>query len=114
MDEYRHLLSSRKKQAKSQQNRTAKLGDVVKQLMTDRISPKQARSELIAEQWEDLLPAELQSHCRLEGLSAGQLKVTVDSPCYMHELRLCSSQLLQELQQRCPQARIDRIKLAIG
>ena len=114
MDEYRHLLAAKKKQAKPKQDRTAKLGDVVKRLMAEQISPKQAMSELITEQWEDLLPLELQSHCRLEGLSAGQLKVTVDSPCYMHELRLCSSQLLQELQQRCPQARIDRIKLVIG
>jgi hypothetical protein len=114
MDEYRHLLTNRNKQAKSKQNQAARLGDVVKKIMTDQIAPKQARSELITQQWEDLLPIELQNHCRLEGLSAGQLKVTVDSPCYMHELRLCSPQLLQELQQRCPQARIDKIKLAIG
>ena len=114
MDEYRHLLTRRNKPAKSKQNQTARLGDVVKTIMTEQISPKHERSELIADQWEDLLPIELQNHCRLEGLSAGQLKVTVDSPSYMHELRLCSSQLLKELKQRCPQARIDRIKLAIG
>jgi hypothetical protein len=42
------------------------------------------------------------------------LKVFVDSPSYMHELRLCGPQLLSELQERCRSARVRTIKFAIG
>ena len=93
---------------------TVTLGDAVKQLMAGRVSPRQARLESVARLWSQLLPPELCRHCKLAGVAAGQLKVLVDEPCYMHELQLCSSQLLRTLQQRCPRARIKGIKLAVG
>jgi hypothetical protein len=99
---------------KSDSNRVATLGDAVKQLMEDWISPRQTRFESISDVWYQLLPAELGRHCRLGGISGGRLKVFVDSPSYMHELRLCHSELVEELRRRCPQARIERIQFAIG
>jgi len=100
--------------AKPGSNKTTKLGDVVKQLVEERISPQQANFVSIAQLWSQLLPVELWRHCEIADMRGGQLKVLVDSPSYMHELRLCSSQLLEQLQQWCPQARIRRIKFAIG
>ena len=108
---YQSGLNRRKK---PRSNETTMLGDVVRQLMEGRVSPRQARFESIACSWSRLLPAELYRHCKLADISAGQLKVIVDSPSYMHELRLCSSQLLRELQRLCPRARIKKIKFAIG
>jgi hypothetical protein len=64
--------------------------------------------------WEQLLPAELRQHCKLAGISGGQLKVLMDSPVYLHELRLCGAELTRELQRRCPKARIRTIKFSIG
>jgi len=99
---------------KPKSNGITMLGDVAKRLMEGRVSPRQASFVSIARLWSQLLPAELYRHCRLVDISGGQLKVLADSPSYMHELRLCSSQLLKELQRQCPQARIKKIKFAIG
>ncbi|MHC4494517.1 MAG: hypothetical protein ACYSYM_01700 [Planctomycetota bacterium] len=38
----------------------------------------------------------------------------VDSSSYMYELQLCSSELLEELQQQCPKARLTRIKFTVA
>ncbi|MCK4752366.1 MAG: DUF721 domain-containing protein [Planctomycetes bacterium] len=91
-----------------------KLSDTVKVLMEEIISPRQSRFQEILQLWNQLLPAELQEHCKLGGISGGQLKVLVDSPVYMHELRLCSPLLIEELQTHCPRARIRKIKITIG
>ncbi len=114
MDEDQQLRNIIRWRTKSNSNRTAKLGDAVKQLMENRISPQQARFGPIAELWSQLLPAELCRHCKLADLSGGQLKVLVDSPTHLCELQWCSSQLLEELQQQCPRARIREIKFTVG
>jgi len=94
--------------------RCAKLGDVVQQLMDNSVSPRQGMFEYVSAVWSQLLPAELHRHCRVTDVTGGQVKILVDSPSYMHELRMCHCELLAELQRRCPQARIKRIKMAIG
>ena len=78
--------------------------------MDDQISPRQAQFSEVAEIWNRLLPAELCGHCEIIDISGGQLKVQVDSPSYMYELQLCSSELLKELQQQCPRVRLAKIK----
>lgn len=93
---------------------TVRLGDTLSEVMEDKITPQQRRFDSIARLWAELLPAELTKHCRIVGISAGRLKVLVDSPSYMCELRLCSPAVLRELQRQCPQARLEKIKLAIG
>jgi hypothetical protein len=85
------------------------LGDVAAGFVEEKLSPQQARYAAVSRAWEELLPAELHHHCDIVGLSGGELKVKVDSPSYANELRWCSSQLLGELEQRCPQARVKRI-----
>lgn len=92
----------------------AVLGDVLNELMEKRVSPQQSRFGLITEAWNQLLPAELCRHCRIDGISGGRLKVLTDSPSYMYELQLLSSELLEELSREYPQARIREIKFAVG
>lgn len=82
--------------------------------MDEQIFPKQARFSQIAEVWSRLLPTQLAGHCEIVELSSGQLDVQVDSPSYMYELQLCSSELLKELQRQCPKARLTRIKLVVA
>lgn len=108
------LYSAVKWQRKRQQPETVRLGDVTKQLMDNRISPQQARFGPIAELWNRLLPEELHRHCKIAGISGGQLNVLVDLPAYMFELQLCSSELLSELQRQCPRANIKKIKFVVG
>jgi len=95
-------------------DRAVRLGDTLSELMENRISPRYARYSSVIELWGRLLPAELSRHCKLADISEGQLKVLVDSPSHMHELRLCNSELLGELQKQCPKARIRKIKFVIG
>jgi hypothetical protein len=92
----------------------ARLSDTLSELVEGKVAPRQARFESVVRLWGELLPAELAKHCRIVDISAGQLKVLVDSPSYMYELQLCSSAVLKELQQQCPQARLQKIKLAVG
>ncbi len=99
---------------KQKPNKTVRLGDVVKQLVENQVSPRQAKFEIIAEVWSRLLTADLRRHCEIADISGGQLKVLVDSPSYVYELRLCGSELLEELQQQCPRAQIKKIKFVIG
>jgi hypothetical protein len=91
-----------------------RLGVILKEFVDSRIQPNHKIFEFIVQILEDLLPVELMQQCKVSSISGGQLKILVSSPCYMYELSLCSSNLLAELQQRCPQARLKEIKFAIG
>lgn len=113
-DEGNRLQEIAERRRKKKWDRTAKLGDVVMSIIEKRISPGQKKFGSLIETWSDLLPAGLSEHCKIDGVSRGQLKVLVDSPVFVHELRLCSSQLLEQLQQRCPRAGIKKIKFTIG
>ncbi|MFB0524231.1 MAG: DUF721 domain-containing protein [Phycisphaerae bacterium] len=91
-----------------------RLGDMIKERMDHWISPQQGKFESVVQLWSELLPDELRQHCRITDISAGRLKVLVDSPSYMYELQLCSSEILAELRRRCPRVRIKRIKIALA
>jgi len=115
MDEAEQLRKIVKWRTKRRPNKTPpRLGDVVRQFMENQVSPQQARFGTIEDVWGGLLPAELRQHCEIAGISGGRLEVLVDSPSYMYELQLCSSELLGELQRQCPGARIKKIKFAVG
>lgn len=90
------------------------MGEVAKELMESRISRQQAKFGSIPEIWNQLLPEELRRHCKINGISGGRLKVLVDLPAYKYELQLCSSELLQEIQQQCPRAHIKKIQFIVG
>lgn len=95
-------------------NSTVSLGDVLGKLMKSQVAPRQNRFGLITEAWGQMLPAELFQHCRIVDVSGGRMRVLVDSPSYMYELKLLSHELLKELEQQCPRARIKEIKFSVG
>ena len=90
------------------------LGDTVRALVENLVSPRQAVFGPVARLWNQLLPEELRRHSKISDISDGQLKVQVDSPSHAYELRLCSSELLKKLQQQCPRAKIKKIKFVVG
>jgi len=114
MDEREQLRNIVKWRTKRKPNKTVRLGDLVERLMDNQVSPKHARFGSIAEAWSSLLPDELRRHCKIADISGGQLKVLADSPAYVYELRLCSSELLEELARQCPRAKIRKIKFILG
>ncbi len=103
-----------KEQTRRKTSRFVRLGDAAKELIDNQISPRQIVYDSVDNLWKQLLPKEIAQHCRISDVSGGLLKVAVDSPSYMHELRLCSDELLKELQQGCSRARIKKIKLILA
>jgi len=114
MDESERLHNGLKWRSVRKADRTVRLGQVVQELMDKQVSPRQARFGSVAEVWSQLLPPELARHCEMIDISGGQLKVQADSPSYLYELQLCSSELLKELQQRCPKVRLTKIKFVVA
>jgi predicted nucleic acid-binding Zn ribbon protein len=114
MDEIERLQNTLKCRRTRKPYSAFGLGQVAQQLMDRQISPRQAVFSEVAETWSQMLPAELGGHCEIVDISGGLLKVRVDSPSYMYELQLCSSELLEELQQHCPKARLTKVKFVIA
>jgi len=110
----RHKHTSFEHRRGGRREAAVSLGEVVRQLMAEQISPRQARLCEVAEVWDRLLPGSLHEHCEIVDISRGLLKVEVDSPSYLYELQLCSEELLEELQRQCPGARVTRIKFVVA
>jgi hypothetical protein len=89
---------------------TCRIGQVASKFLNEQVSPRQSVYGAVIEVWNQILPAELAKHCRIEDISAGQLTIAVDSPSYRFELNLCSAELLRELQKRCHGCRLKKIK----
>ena len=100
-------------QNKKQPNRTTRLAELVTQVMEDKIAPQQKKFGPIAEFWRQILPEQLQKHCRIAEISGGQLKVVADSPVYANEIKWCSDMLCRQLQINCPTAKIKKIKVTL-
>jgi hypothetical protein len=70
---------------------------------------------VLAELWQQLVPAELVAHTRLEGLSRGALRVVVDSSVRLYELdRLLRAGLERQLLAAAKHAVVRRVQLRIG
>ena len=93
---------------------TSRLGEAVMEFVEKRVSPRQSRFGLVSEVWRQILPAELLQHCEIVDISGGRMKVAADCPMYANELRWCAAEIVGELAQRCPQARIREIKCVVG
>ena len=91
-----------------------RLDQAVQELVQEHVLPRQARFSRVMEVWERLLPESLAAHCEIVDITAGQLDVQVDSPSYLYELQLCSSELLDELQQQCPRVRLTKIRFIMA
>ncbi|UCE49171.1 MAG: DUF721 domain-containing protein [Phycisphaerales bacterium] len=114
MDEIETLQNTLRCRRRRKPYSAAGLGQVAQQLLDGQISPRQAVFSEVAEAWSQMLPAELGRRCEITDISAGRLVVKVDSPSYMYELQLCSSELLAELRQQCPRARLTKIRFVIA
>lgn len=113
-DESKQLSGAAEKWPENRKSNAAKLGDILSEIVESRISPQQGRFQPVAELWEQMLPSELAQHCKIADISRGRLTVQADLPSYANELRWCSPELLEEIQQRCPRAKVKEIKVIVG
>lgn len=107
-------LGAAEKWPENSKGNVAKLGDILSEIIEGRVSLQQVRFQPVAEMWGQLLPAELARHCKIVDISRGRLIVQADLPSYANELRWCSPELLKEVKQRCPRARIKEIKVIVS
>ncbi len=82
--------------------------------MVERVSVRHEQTLQLEQAWAEILSPDLAAHCRIDEFSPGTLKVVVDGPGYMHELRLCKKDLCSEINRAAPSAKIRDIKLVIG
>ena len=114
MNSSERSINAGKRQLRRKSEEAIRLGVVVTEFLEERLSPRQARFEAITELWEQLLPQDLCRHCKIVDITGSELKVLVDSPAYANELRWCSADILNRLQQQCWQAKIENIKIVVG
>ncbi|MCK4887783.1 MAG: DUF721 domain-containing protein [Planctomycetes bacterium] len=114
MDQQQYLRDIVKWRKPRKRKTEALLGEMLGKIMEKQISPKQGVYDIISQAWEQLLPEQLRQHCKIVDINAGRIKVLVDSPSYLHEFRLCSCQLLEELQKLCPKARVKKINFSLS
>lgn len=67
----------------------------------------------VVELWEEILPAELARHSRMVSLLRGVLKAEVEAGPYMFEMQNIRQALLEQIQQSCPGAGVNSIKLIV-
>ena len=91
-------------------SRLARAGEVAGQYLDNRAGSF-TKNTAIVDTWNETLPVGLREHCRLAAVKNGVLEVEVEPGTYMHELRLVSSELLEEIRSRCGRAAVKRIKL---
>ncbi len=91
-----------------------RLGDTLAELMTSSLQPKHEMFEAVAKFWDEVVPAEVKEHCRITSISNGRIRVAVDSPTYLYQIRLSSAGLLATLRDQGPSARFKKIDCFIG
>lgn len=90
------------------------LGFLRDQFRREVVKPARQLADM-AELWQELVPANIQSHTRLEAISRGVLKVTVASSARLYELdRLLRGGLEQELIKRNKGPAVRRIQLRVA
>jgi len=108
------LLKKTAYKRKKRRDTTVKLAEPLQKLMDYRIAPAADKFGAVAQYWRQNLPEDLKKHCRIKNLDNGKLKVAVDSPVYLYEMKMMSPALLGELRASCPKAKIKYINFVIG
>ena len=112
MDEER-LLNLVARPRPKRPDSTKKLGAQIEIYLNEKRAGLK-KNTLVVDSWRQILPAELQDHCTLAGISRGTLLLEVDPGPYMHEMKIMNTELLNEIRDRCPGAGIKRINLRPG
>ena len=92
----------------------SRLGAILEEFLQKELAPKRRQADDLSRAWLDIVPADIAPHCRCDGILNGQLKVIVDSPAYMYQLKILSAELLDQLGEPSRRTRIKAIKLTIG
>lgn len=91
------------------------LGPEMLSFFKNSVQKRQTKLSGIAEAWSRLIPEHLLEHCALESLSAGTLRVIVDSSAHLYELKqLLLAGLQQQMLIACKPSGLRKITLKLG
>lgn len=107
------LLRIAKQRQTVKRNEAVKLSDCLGKIK-EEIKPINRRFAAVEDVWNRVLPQELRSHSRIDDITGGRLKIKVDSPAYTYMLRMRATDILGELAQSCPAAKIKEIIFVLG
>jgi len=91
-----------------------RLGALVCDYMTKQIEPTQQRMSVLRAVWAKVVPPRLRSHCRAAELVKGELKILVDGPVYLYQLRVLAVELLTDLRKTPPARKVRKLTFALG
>jgi|GEM_PF-5031879 len=90
------------------------LGEIVSEYIAGRVGLQHEAFSNTAAAWAEIVPAEAAGFCRLAEVTRGTARVVVNSPSYLHYLRLQGPELLRQLQQRSGKKTVKQIRFEIG
>ena len=93
--------------------RPHRLSDLVGDLMTT-YEQRKDHADPVLTAWQRVIPPGLAEHCRIASVAGSCLRVVVDSPAYLYELKLCREELVRSMQDLCKRPRITILKLTLG
>jgi len=93
---------------------TVKLCDVLREFVDKQVFNRQGYMEAIAQVCSQVLPGDIFEHCRIDGIVGKRLKILVDSPAYIYQLQIHSSQVLNELHIQFPRIPVEKIKFILA
>lgn len=88
-----------------------RLGDAAANYLKCNERALKKNSEVV-DVWNDIVPQQLQKHSRLNRISGGNVYVEAEPGAYMHELKLISAELVENIRARCPYSSVKKIVLA--
>ena len=93
---------------------TRPLANLVDKFMRREVIPRQKKLLRLGHVWQEVLPEELLEHTCLETLYRGTLRVLVDNAPSLFELNQMKEELLNQLQQHCPNVAPVEIRFVRG
>jgi predicted nucleic acid-binding Zn ribbon protein len=89
----------------------AALGDAVGELVRDREWSRTLTAAGLLPRWEQIVGADIASHCRPERLEAGELTCVAESTAWATQLRLMSRQVLARIAAEVGPDIVSRLKV---
>ena len=93
---------------------TQSLANIVDKFIRREVAPRQKKLSRLGQVWRELLPKELLEHTCLENLYRGTLRVLVDDASSLFELNQIKEELLDQLQEFCPNIAPAQIRFVRG
>jgi predicted nucleic acid-binding Zn ribbon protein len=115
MDEDGRLRNvTSKAQAIAKARKPQALAKAINEYIAEHVEQKHEENQDIAKAWRETVPSQLASFCRLAEITRGRVRIVVQSPSHLYQLRLSERELLLAMQKRCGRKAVKELKFEIG